>query len=392
MVFQSRRLASASRVIRKANDFFFAPPSRLAIQRSKMPLGQAGRVTRGASDLLYRDFTMRRLSSLLLLALVTALGCKRGANPRRCRSLWKSAPMSFYRAGPVGLRVESVRLGKIRMRGMMGQDGESKDDVFVVHTRFKLFDDGPVKQPALQRDGGLITFGEGGLKLLGANGNRFKQVSAGGFDGVKGRRSDEAILTAEKPEATDVLTFESVAGADGDLALEIPANYQTKTGEGHYMQPKEPGVYRFRIPKAVWSAAPPSTEAGPGNWATVGPVSVCIESVRVGKVKIQAFGAGSGLTESKDDAFALSVITKLADPAVKVKKTAVHVRFPRRGVRRFLDCPSRHNRRRPVPGTDRFRLRPHCGSPAARRRANSEEARNTRSAHFSPRRQARRTS
>ena len=43
------------------------------------------------------------------------------------------------------------KLGKVRVRGMMGE-GESKDDVFVVRTRFKLLGDGPVKQPALQRD------------------------------------------------------------------------------------------------------------------------------------------------------------------------------------------------------------------------------------------------
>ena len=261
---------------------------------------------------------MRRTSSLVLVVLLAAVGCKRGSEAQ-------TAPEpvgvgEYSRLGPVGLSVESVRLGKVRMRGMMGQDGESKDDVFVVRTRFKLFEGGPVKQPALQRDGGLIQFGEGGLKLTGANGNRFKAVAGGGFDGVKGRRSDHAILTAENPEATDVLTFESVAGADGDLTLEVPANYQTKTPEGHFTQPKEPGVFRFRIPKAVWSAPPPTTEIGRDHWATVGPVSVCVESVRVGKVKIQGFGVGAGLADSKEDAFAVSVRTRLADPAARVKK------------------------------------------------------------------------
>lgn len=260
---------------------------------------------------------MRRLSALLLLTFVATPGCKRGADAPAPPDLVEVGSGEYYRAGPIGLRIESVRLGKIRMRGMMGQEGESKDDVFVVRTRFKLFDAGPVKQFALQRDGGLITFGDGGLKLTDSRGVRFKQVSAVGFDGVKGRRSDDAILTAENPEATDVLTFESPAGADGDLTLEIPANYQTKTPEGHFRQPKEPGAYRFRIPKAVWSAPPPTTDAGPGNWASVGPVSVCVESVRVGKVKIEGI---RGKGESKEDAFAISVVMKLADPAVRVKK------------------------------------------------------------------------
>jgi hypothetical protein len=262
---------------------------------------------------------MRRFSLLLLLALVVTVGCKRGAKDAPADAVVVGSG-EYSRLGPVGLSVESVQLGKVRVRGMFGQDGESKGDVLVVRTRFKLFGDGPVKQPALQRDGGLIQIGDGGLKLTAATGRRYNQVAASGFAGVTGRRTSDAILTAENPEATDVLTFESVTGADGDLTLEVPANYQTKTPEGHFLMPKEPGTFKFRIPKAVWSAPPPSTDVGPDKWATVGPVSVCIEGVRVGKVKVQAFGAGSGLVDSKEDAFAVSVKTKLADPAVRVKK------------------------------------------------------------------------
>jgi hypothetical protein len=263
-----------------------------------------------------------RTHSLFFLGLAVllgvALGCKRDAKP--VPEPIEAGSGAFDQLGPIGLRIESVRLGKVRMRGMLGQVGESKDEVFVVHTRFKLLGEGPVKQPALQRDGGLFQIGEGGLKLTSPNGSRFKQVAAGGFDGVKGRRTADAILTTENPEATDVLTFESVVGADGDLTLEIPANYQTKTPEGHFLQPKEPGTFRFRIPKTMWSAPPPTTEAGPNNWATVGPLSVCVEGVRVGKVKIQGFGVGAGVADSKEDVFAISVRTKLGDPAVRVKK------------------------------------------------------------------------
>jgi hypothetical protein len=262
---------------------------------------------------------MRPFPAFLLLALF-AIGCTRGSNAPPAPEPVEVGSGEYARLGPIGLRVESVQLGKVRMRGMMGQDGESKEDVFVVRTRFKLFGDGPVKQPALQRDTGMISMGGGGLKLTGANGTQFKPLAAAGFAGVRGRRSENAVLTAENPEATDVLTFESVAGADGDLTLEVPGNYQTQTPEGNFLQPKEPGTFRFRIPKAVWSAPPPATDIGPNNWSTVGPVSVCVESVRVGKVKIQGFGVGAGLADSKEDAFVASVRVKLADPAVRVKK------------------------------------------------------------------------
>ena len=136
-------------------------------------------------------------SSCFCSCSIAAVSRKRGADaPPVAQEPVEVGSGDFYRAGPVGLRIDAVRLGKVRMRGMMGQ-GESKDDVFVVHTRFKLMGDGPVKQPALQRDGGLITFGEGGLKLTDSRGVRFKQAlpPPAGFDGVKGNVAPaDAIL------------------------------------------------------------------------------------------------------------------------------------------------------------------------------------------------------
>lgn len=262
--------------------------------------------------------TTSRTAIHLVLAVFIATGCTPTAKPPE---LAEAGPGGYSQVGPVGLAVESVRNGKVRMRGMMGRDGESKDDVFAVRTRFKLLDAGAaVKQPALQRDGGMFTMGDGGLKLTDENGTRFKQIAAGGFDGVKARRSDAALLTTASGEATDLLTFESVAGAAGDLTLEVPANYQTQQPDGTFRQPKEPGTFRLRIPKAMWDAPPPTTDAGPGRWATVGPVSVSVESVRVGRVKMQPFGIGRGAAESKDDVLAVGVRVKLADPAVQVKK------------------------------------------------------------------------
>jgi hypothetical protein len=255
---------------------------------------------------------------LLSLLLVTALvGCSR---TKPAPASIEAGPGNYCQLGPIGLAVESVRLGKIRMHGMMGQDGESKEDVFTVKTRFKLLDASvPVKQFALQRDGTMLG---GGLKLTDENGTQFKPVGGFGLSGVTARGTGDAILTGENPEATDVLTFESVAGAVGDLTLEVSANYQVKQSDGTFLQPKEPGTFRFRIPRAMWETPPPSTEAGPGNWATVGPVSVAVESVRVGKVRVDPFrpAGGGGRAESAEDVFAVSVRVKLADPAARVKK------------------------------------------------------------------------
>lgn len=257
---------------------------------------------------------MRLLPAGILL-LATLAGCNR-TKPEQAPT--DAGPGNYARLGPIGLSVESVRHGKVRMRGMMGQDGESKEDVLLVRTRFKLLDtSAAVKQFGLQRDGSMM--GGGGLKVKDETGREFKAAGGFGFDAITGRRTDATILTADNPEATDVLTFESVAGAQGDLVLEVPANYQTKQPDGTFLMPKDPGTFRFRIPRAMWAEPPPATAAGPGNWATVGPVSVAVESVRVGKVKMEGVGFNrSG--ESKDDVLAVSVRVRLADAAARVKK------------------------------------------------------------------------
>ncbi len=258
-------------------------------------------------------------SSLPLLAGL--LFCSVGCGRFREKEPTPAGAGNFAQLGPVGLSVESVRHGKIRMRGMMGQMGESQDDVLTIKTRFKLLDTStPVKQFALQRDGTMI--GGGLLKVRDESGREFKPVGGFGFDAVTGRRTDDAILTAESSEATDVLTFETVAGAQGDLILEVPANYQIKQPDGTFLQPKDPGLFKFRIPHAMWSEPPPATEAGPGNWATVGPVSVAVESVKVGKAKVNPFQPTkpNAIAETKDDVFSITVKTKLANPAAKVKK------------------------------------------------------------------------
>ncbi|MDY3560470.1 hypothetical protein R5W23_001704 [Gemmata sp. JC673] len=259
---------------------------------------------------------MRALSaSLLLLVLVGPIGCKRGLIDRPDTA----DAGSYARVGPLGLAVESVRHGKVRVRGMMGQEGESKDDVFVIKTRFKLLDTSmPVKQPAIQQDGGIqFSFGENKLRLVDGQGREAKPVAAGGLDAVSARRTGTTVLNAENSEATDLLTFESIPGATGDLTLEVPASYQPMQPNGNYAIQKSPGTFKIRILKDVWDAQPPTVDAGPGRWATVGPVSVSVEAVRLGKVKVRTL---HGTGDSSEDLLCVAVRVKLADPAARVKK------------------------------------------------------------------------
>jgi hypothetical protein len=257
---------------------------------------------------------MRQLISLFLFAAL--VGCSRDQKGGS-QSATEAGSGNYCQLGPVGLSVESARNGKARGRNMFGQDGESAEDIFTIKTRFKLLDNNAVvKQPALQRDG--MMFGGAGLKLKDESGREFKPMGAGGFGAARNRRTTDVILNkAENGETTDVLTFESVADATGDLTLEVSANYQLQQPNDSFLQPTDPGTFRIRIPRAMWESEPPTVEAGPGNWATVGPVSVAVEGVRVGKVKMQGIG---GTGDSKDDVFAVTVKVKLVDPKARVKK------------------------------------------------------------------------
>jgi hypothetical protein len=255
---------------------------------------------------------------LACLFLVALVGCNRAGKSSQSATT-EAGTGNYCQLGPIGLSVEATRLGKIRMRGMMGQDGESDKEVFSIRTRFKLFDTSvPVKQFALQRDGMMM--GGAGLKLKDENGKEFNPIGGFGFNAINARRTEEAILTAENPETADVLTFESTIGAVGNLTLEIPGNWQVQQPDGKFLQPKSPGTFRFHIPRSMWDSPPPSTEAGPGNWTMVGPVSVAIEEVRIGKVKMRGFVINQE-GESTDPVFAITVRVKLADPTARVKKS-----------------------------------------------------------------------
>jgi hypothetical protein len=259
---------------------------------------------------------MRPLIFCFLLSVT--LGCQREREQKpEALPITDAGPGNYCQLGPVGLSVESARLGKIRMRGMLGQDGESKDAVFAVKLRFKQFDTSSVvKQPALQRDGMML--GGAGFRLKDENGREFRPVGGFGFDTITGRRSKDVILVDDpNAETTDVLTFESTADAAGELTLEVPANYQIQQPNDAFLQPKQPGTFRFRIPRSMWDVSPPSTEAKPGNWSTVGAVSMSVEGVRVGKAKMKGF-MGEG--ESQNEVFAVTVRVKLADPKAHVKK------------------------------------------------------------------------
>jgi hypothetical protein len=258
--------------------------------------------------------------SILFLALLQAACNNRGGDSSSTQPAPTVAGAGNYcRLGPVGFAVESTRLGKVRMRNMMGQDGESDQEVFTIKSRMKLFDTAtPVKQPVLQRDGMLI-MGAVGLSLKDDNGREFKPAGGFGMNSAMARRTEDAILTADKPEVTDIITFESTIGAVGNLTLEVKGNWQEQQPDGKFLQPKSPGSFRIRIPRTAWDTPPSSTEAGPGNWATVGAVGVAVETVRLGKVKMRGFGLNPE-GESADPVLAIRVRVKLFDPTARVKK------------------------------------------------------------------------
>lgn len=263
-----------------------------------------------------------RLASLnlLFIGLAAAAGCGKGLNPLTSPSAAdvEAGAGNYSRSGPMGLSVETTRLGKIRMRGMMGQDGESDREVFTIRTRLKLLDaETPVKQPPLQRDG--MMFGGAGLELKDDAGKVYRPVGAFGFGGATARRKDDVVLSAESPETTDLLTFESTREATGDLTLIVSGSWQAKQEDGKFLQPGRPGSFRIRIPRAMWESPLPSTPAGPGNWSTVGPVSVAAERAWVGKIPMRGIGLNPE-GESQDPAFAVSLRVKLADGKARVKK------------------------------------------------------------------------
>lgn len=262
-----------------------------------------------------------RLAAFFLFAPLVLAGCNRqGDSKSEASTATEAGAGNYCRLGPIGLSVESARLGKIRMRGMMGQDGESDREVFTLKTRFKLFDTGtPVKQPVIQRDGMLI-MGAAGVTLKDESGRQFNPVGGFGLNAATSRRTQDAVLTAEKPEVTDLLTFESTIGAAGDLILSVKGDWQVQQPDGKFLQPAETGTFRIRIPRAMWETEPPATEAGPGNWATVGPLSVAIESVRLGKVRIRSGLRANQEGESAENMLVITTRIKLADPAAHIQK------------------------------------------------------------------------
>jgi hypothetical protein len=252
------------------------------------------------------------LLSVPLMLLLLVPGCGSGDE-------WIDiAPGRWQRVGSCSVCVEVVRLGKVLGRHL-GQPGESKEEVLMVHTLFRNDEATPVKRSPWQRDSEIIM--GGGLVLKdepGEKATRYKPVVFGMFGEVQGRQKGEAILKAGDGPVADMITFEGKAATASTLYLELPTNWFTQTSNGWVASPS--GKFRFRIPRAsIETKRQDWTEAGPGRWRQLGSCSVCVESVRLGKVKGSQLGRPG---ESKEDVLMVHTLFRNDDKTVPVKRSA----------------------------------------------------------------------
>jgi hypothetical protein len=178
------------------------------------------------------------------------------------RSVWegKSDPEVVYaevvpgqweRCGPVGMTIDEVRLGKVKTEGFPAK-GESKEPVFLVRTRFKVFDDKlTIRYLPWQGD---APFGLGNdINLEDDKENQYNLVVFGLFGSPEGRQKKEVELNASQPPVADLLTFQSKAANASVLFLELSARWQEQGAKG--WQTVSKGRFRYRIPRSVWEKA-----------------------------------------------------------------------------------------------------------------------------------------
>jgi hypothetical protein len=150
------------------------------------------------------------------------------------------------------MSVESVRVGKVKMKGFMGE-GETKDEVFAVTVRVKLADPkAHVKKPPFITDG-VPAFASPSVTLKTKNDEAFAIATAFGIDRFVGRIGEEAELSATQPELTDLLTFDAKAAKADEVFLTLWPKWQERKPDGSWVDGPVDGEFRFRIPKSMWA-------------------------------------------------------------------------------------------------------------------------------------------
>jgi hypothetical protein len=184
--------------------------------------------------------------ALLALTVASLAGCSPAPK-------WTDAgPEQWQQVGPCAVAVESVRVGKVKVKGVgLGGEGESKEDLLVIKTRFRNQDDKlTVKYIPWQNDRMPITID---LSLADDRGQSYKPVVAFGlWTTVEGRPGDDVIVKAADPPVSDLLTFEAKAAQANVLLLEMPAKWMEQDPAGWRI--KSEGKFRFRIPREMWQA------------------------------------------------------------------------------------------------------------------------------------------
>jgi hypothetical protein len=182
---------------------------------------------------------------LLVLSVTTLAGCGQGVS-------WTDAgPEQWQRVGPCSVTVESVRVGKVKVKGMLGGEGESREDLLIIKTLFRNHDDQlKVKYIPWQSDRMPVAIG---LSLTDDKGQTYKPVVAfGSFATVQGRPGDDVVVTPADAPVSDLLTFEAKAAEANVLLLEMPAKWMEQEPAGWRI--KSDGTFRFRIPRQMWQA------------------------------------------------------------------------------------------------------------------------------------------
>jgi hypothetical protein len=158
-------------------------------------------------------------------------------------------PGQWERVGPVGMTIDEVRLGKVKTEGFPGK-GESKDAIFQVRTRFKVFDDKlTLRYVPWQGD---APFGFGNEIILeDEKETHYSLLAFGLFASPEGRQKKEVELKASDAPVADLITFEAKADDAGVLFLELPARWKERGAKDWETVTK--GKFRYRIPRSVWA-------------------------------------------------------------------------------------------------------------------------------------------
>jgi hypothetical protein len=141
------------------------------------------------------------------------------------------------RQGSAQIRVTRVVVEKVRLKAMMGGEGESKEKLCQISLRITNTDAGrKIDYRGWQGNSFMSD-----ARLTDNAGNRYKGVNFGFGDEIIGQVKSESIYPGKSVD--ELLVFEAPIDAAKSLKLELPASNLGETGE-----------IRFSIAREMWSA------------------------------------------------------------------------------------------------------------------------------------------